>query len=103
MNAGYNDTTGGNRERHSGGEGLQHNHAMKIGKLATEPLFERAPYCAFSSTSLSGKSQCASRISKRRCSSFLYVAWSGYIFCISAFSSKPSFATAAFLNTMVTR
>ena len=38
-----------------------------------KPHFE-PPYCAFSSTSLSGKSQCASRISKRRCSSFLYVA-----------------------------
>src|SRR5260370_32788094 len=29
------------------------------------------------STSLMGRSKCASRISNRRCSSFLYVSWSG--------------------------
>jgi hypothetical protein len=55
------------------------------------------------STGLIGRSQCASRIAKRRCSSCVYVSWSGNNCFFKASSSNVSLATAAFLKTIVTR
>src|SRR5262249_44796398 len=45
------------------------------------------------STSATGTSQWPARISKRRCSSFLNVSWSGKSCLIRVCASKPSFVT----------
>ena len=67
-------------------------------------LLHASCYCLVStSTVLTGKSQWASRIVKRRCSSCWYASWSGNSCFLSASSSKASLATVAFLKTMVTR
>src|SRR5439155_25938066 len=89
----------------TGGKG---SVAPRIEQRKSQPLcslcfFWYCFYLPSRSTVFTGKSQCASRISNRRCSSRLYVSWSGESCFLIASSSKGSFATVAFLKTIVTR